>query len=264
MKRLNSRIDRLEQQAGTPGGLSMPDKIMLVECFGRVHAVFVPWRWQIHKQVPMAEIIRRQRGYLKKTSGVSARADGQSQWKSASETRQSLVAAGMLEAIGANGETTSVILTRLGLATATRLIGDRLASHADAEIGLAILKAKIYLHGSPVRESVLFNHSCFGDPGDWEHLEELMVPLLVAGVVRTNSDTCGRILYAVTGSDIPEALAVDIPAEEEIFDPVYMQAFNAERAFLTTAEPQDPMECYIPVGASDAWPKTEEPTDEKI
>ncbi len=263
MKRLNSRIDRLEQQAGTIGGLSMPAKVLLVECFGRLHSLFVAWRWQIRKQVPMCEIIRRQRGYLKKTSGVSARANGQGEWKSASETRQALVAAGMLEAIGANGETTSVILTRLGLATAARLIGDRLASHADAEIGLAILKAKISLHGSPVRESVLFNHPCFGDPGTWEHLEELMVPLLVAGVVRTNSDTCGRILYALTGSDMPEAVAVDIPAEEEIFDPVYMQAFNAERAFLTTVEPQDPMECYIPVGASDAWPKTKDATHEK-
>ena len=263
MKRLNSRIDQLERQAGNIGGLSMPEKIMLVECFGRLHAMFVPWRWQIRKQVPMAEIIRRQRGYLKKISGVSARADGQSQWKSASETRQSLVAAGMLEAIGANGETTSVILTSLGLATATRLIGDRLASHADAEIGLAILKAKISLHGSPVRESVLFNHPCFGDPGTWEHYEELMLPLLVAGVVRTNSDTCGRILYAVTGVEIPEAVAVDIPAEEETFDPIYLAAYNAERAFLTTVEPQDPMEVYIPVGASDAWPKTEDATHEK-
>lgn len=263
MKRLSTKLDQLERQAGNIGGLSMPEKIMLTECFGRLHAMFVPWRWQIRKQVPMAEIIRRQRGYLKKTSGVSARADGQSQWKSASETRQALVAAGMLEAIGSNGETTSVILTRLGLATATRLIGDRLASHADAEIGLAILKAKISLHGSPVRESVLFNHPCFGDPGTWEHYEELMLPLLVAGVVRTNSDTCGRILYALTGSDMPEAVAVDIPAEEEIFDPVYMQAFNAERAFLSLVEPQDPMECYIPVGACDAWPKTEDVADEK-
>jgi hypothetical protein len=264
MKRLNSRLDQLERQAGTPGGLSMPEKIMLVECFGRLHALLVPWRWQIHKTVPMCEIKLRQRQYLKKTSGVSARADGQSQWKLASETRQSLVAAGMLEAIGANGETTSVILTALGLATATRLIGSRLASRDDAEVSLAILKAKIDAHGSPVRESVLFGVPCFGDPGTWEHFEELMVPLLVAGVVRTNSDTCGRILYALTGLEMPEPVAVDIPAEEELFDAIYMQAFNAERAFLTTVEPQDPMECYIPVGACDAWPKTEDVTDEKI
>jgi len=263
MKRLNSKLEQLERQAGTPGGLSMPAKVLLVECFGRLHALLVPWRWQIPKQVPMCEIIRRQRGYLKKTSGVSARANGQGEWKSASETRQALVAAGMLEAIGANGETTGLILTPLGLATATRLIGSRLASRDDAEVSLAILKAKIDPHGSPIRESVLFNHPCVGDPGDWEHFEELMVPLVVAGVVRTNSDTQGRILYALTGSELPEAIAVDIPAEEETFDPVYMQAFNAERAFLTTVEPQDPMECFIPVGACDAWPKTEDVTDEK-
>lgn len=262
MKRLNSRIDRLERQAGTSGGLSMPEKIMLVECFGRLHALFVAWRWQIHKTVPMCEIKLRQRQYLKKTFGVSARADGQSQWKLASETRQSLVAAGMLEAIGANGETTSVILTELGLATAARLIGDRLASHADAEIGLAILKAKIDAHGSPVRESVLFNQPCVGDPGAWEHYEELMLPLLVAGVVRTDSDTEGRILYAVTGAEMPEAVAVDVePADE--FDAIYMQAFNAERAYLTTVEPSDPMECYVPVGASCCWPEVKEKPDEE-
>ncbi len=89
-----------------------------------------------------------------------------------------------------------------------------------------------------------------------------MLPLLVAGVVRTDSDTQGRILYAVTGAEMPEAVAVNVePADE--FDAIYMQAYNAERAYLTTVEPQDPMEVYIPVGASDAWPKTEDVTDEK-
>lgn len=264
MKRLNSRIDRLEQQTGTSGELSMPAKVMLVEIFGRVHALFMPWRYQIRRPVPMPEIKTRQRQYLKKTSGVSARADGRGQWKSASELRQSLVAAGMIEAIGANGETTSVILTNLGLATAARLIGSRLATNQGAALAVVETAIKISWYGSPIRESVLFGVSCVGDPGDWERYEEQMLPALVAGVARTDSDTEGRILYALTGLEMPEPPVVDIEPEEDIFDPVYMAAFNTERAYLTTVEPSDPMECYIPVGASDAWPKTEKTTDEEI
>ena len=100
-KRLNTKLDELEQQTRPDGTLSVPEKTMLVQCLGRRDSWFWPWRVTASVRPPIPEIRARQREYLAGSSGVSARSDGRSQWKSAHETRQGLVAAGMLQAVGA-------------------------------------------------------------------------------------------------------------------------------------------------------------------
>lgn len=262
MKRLNSRINELEQQTRPDGTLTGPEKTMLVSVLARRDALFWPWRVTASVRPPIPEIRARQREYLAGSSGVSARADGRSQWKSSHETRQGLVAAGMLQAVGANGETVSVGLTPLGDATAQALVGDRLATRRDAFVGLAFMRAFSDPIGTPVRESVLFRIPCTGSPSDWEERVERMLPLLTSGVVRADSDTIGRVLFTLTGSELPEAIVVNVQAEE-VFDSVYIQAFDGERNALENTEPRDPSEIYIPMSASLYWPKHGENPDEK-
>lgn len=263
MKHLNTRLDALETQAGADGELSGLSKTLLVGILGRRDALFWPWRFSPHSCPPFPEIRQRQREYLAGTSGVSARADGRSQWKSAHEIRQRLAAAGMLRAVGANGETVSVILTSRGEAVARALVGDRLFTVERARAWRVMLQILTEAHGAPIRESVLFGHPCTGSPTDWESHVEPMLPLLAAGLVVADSDTVGRALFTlVDGVELPEAVAVDVQPEDG-FDEIYLVAFNNERAVLAAAEPRDPSEIYLPIGASSHWPAPGVTTDEK-
>lgn len=255
-RKLSTRLDAIEQAAAT-SALTDPAKILLIQILARRDALFWPWRWSISKQPPIPELRRRQQEYLAGIAGVSARADGRSQWKTVHELRQRLVAAGMLRTVGANGETVSVILTATGESTARCLVGDRLAGHADAAVALAVLKAMVEKHGSPVRESVLFNLPCIGNPEDWNDRTELFLPLLTTGIAEAHSDTQGRILFTVVdGAELPEPVAVDIAPEADL-DAVYLTAFHSERGHLATVEPRDPSEIFVPKSASLYWPQEE-------
>lgn len=262
MKRLFSKLDDIEHHAGTASGLSLAEKSLLVGVLARRDALFWPWRWTIDSQPPMPEIRRRQAEYLGGTAGIAAKADGRHDWKDAHQRRLMLVSAGLLTATRSSGQVTSVFLTPAGEATARALVGDRLARRADAEMALEIMQAVVDTHGQPVRESVLFCLDCTGDPAEWAHRTELMLPLLTAGCVVADSDTCGRVLYSLTGTGLPEAPPVDIDPSSEL-DELYIQSFNNERAYLATVEPRDPAECYVPVSASLYWPPTEISRDEK-
>jgi hypothetical protein len=247
MKRLKSRIDALESAAPQTDQLSASAKKMLVEVLARRDALFWPWRWNLQIQPPICELRIRQREYLSGAVGVQAKAAGARDWKVASATRAELMDAAMLVGIGGAGQVSSVILTATGEATARALIGDRLS---DGQLGALMM----LLHdGGPVREQFLLNHPCVGDPSDWDHLAEPLLPLLVQGVVSATSDTCGRLIYCLTDVEPIDAVQVGV-AEESWADDLYIRTYRNERSHLAAIEPRDPAECFIPIGACDCWP----------
>ena len=263
MKRLNTKLDELERQTRADGALSVPEKTLLVSVLARRDAWFWPWRWTMQTQPPFPEIRQRQREYLAGVVGISAKADGRHDWKNAHELRQSLIAAGMLTAIHSGGQVTTVFLTPAGEATARALVGDRLFTVERAKIQLLFLQVMAETPGRPVRESVLFGLPCVGNPVEWHHMIEPMLPLLTAGLVKADSDTTGRILFSIVeGTAIPDPVTVDV-AEEEWADSHYVKAWDNERNVLENAEPRDPSEIYVPIGASDCWPKPGETPDEE-
>ena len=264
MKRLKSRIDALEQQTSGGGGVSMPAKKMLVEILGMVHAMFWPWRLTKSIQPPMTEIRLRQREYLSGAAGVRAKGSGGSaDWKSAHELRRELIAAGMITAVNNAGQTTSVFPTQKGEAIAWGLVGDRLADGRQSMLAFLLLEMLTDERGTPIRESVLLGVPSHGNPEDWADELEVMLPLLTSGCVRATPDTVGRVLFSFTKGDRPpEPVAVDIEPEPWA-ENTYIAAFNSERHTLANVDPRDPSECFIPIGASDCWPKTERTIDEK-
>ena len=264
MKRLNTRLDEHERQAGTgDSALSVPEKTLLVSILGRRDALFWPWRWNSKTQPPIPEIRQRQREYLAGVVGISAKADGRHDWKNASERRQSLIASGHLAATQSSGQVSSLFLTPAGEATGRALVGDRLFTVHRARAWRLMLQILTETHGPHIRESVLFGLACTGNPAAWEAHIEPMLSLMTAGIVSADSDTCGRALFTmVEGATIPETIAVDV-AEEEQFDSVYVAAFNAERNVLENAEPRDPSEIYVPKSASLYWPESKGVPDEE-
>jgi len=266
MKRLKSRIDALEQQTSGGGGVSMPAKKMLVEILARRDALFWPWRVTRNVQPPICELRIRQREYLSGTTGIAAKGSGnQSDWKTAHELRRQLIAAGMLTSTSSGGQITSLFLTRTGEAIASRLVGDRLADGRQSMLAFLLLETLTDDRGTPIRESVLLGVPSHGNPEDWADELEVMLPLLTSGCVRSTPDTVGRVLFSFTKGDRPPepvAVAVDVAAEPWA-DDVYIAAFNSERHMLENVDPRDPSECFIPIGASDCWPKTERTIDEK-
>ncbi len=258
MKRLNTKLDEIERQAGTGDGvLSVAEKTLLISILGRRDALFWPWRWTSKTQPPIPEIRQRQREYLTGVVGISAKADGRHDWKNAHELRQSLIAAGMLTAMASGGQVTTLFLTPTGEATGRSLVGDRLFTVNRAMAWRLMLQILTEIHGPYIRESVLFGLACTGNPADWEAHIEPMLSLMTAGIVSADSDTCGRILFRIVeGATVPDSIDGAVP-EEEQFDAIYVKAFNAERNVLENAEPRDPSEIYVPIGASSHWPKQE-------
>jgi hypothetical protein len=256
MKRLKSRLAALEAQQAASTAATRSEASLLVGILARRDALFWPWRWTIGSQVPTAEIRQRQREYLSGVAGIAAKADGRGDWKNAHELRQSLIGRGWITATHSGGQVTSVFLTAEGEATARALVGDRLHTVETAMpvfIYLKILSERTSCRA--VRESVLFNRDCVGNPNDWDHLTEHLLPFLTAGLVEATSDTQGRAAYTpVDGSPVVESIAVAVDADPT-FDDAYATAFNAERAALSTVEPRDPSAITIPLPATGwGWP----------
>lgn len=260
-KRLNTKLDALEQQNRLDGTLTPAEKQMLVSILARRDALWWPWRWTVAAQPPFTEIRQRQREYLAGTVGIAAKADGRSNWKDSHELRNSLIAAGLLTATHSSGQVQSVFLTPLGESTARALVGDRLRTAIESRF-MFLLLGVLSEDGKPVRESVLFGIPCTGSPSDWEDRVEQVQPLLTSGCVRADSDTCGRVLFTLTGAELPEAIVVTVQ-EEDGFDELYIQSFDSERNTLANAEPRDTSEIYVPISASLHWPKAGETIDEK-
>ena len=96
-------------------------------------------------------------------------------------------------------------------------------------------------------ESVLFGENLLGSPSDWDHKTEIVLPLLTAGLVTSNSDSYGRIGYRKTTRELPnDAPSVSVECDPEM-DSVYIKSFNSERAALMACEPLDCSEVWIPL-----------------
>ncbi|HBJ33274.1 MAG TPA: hypothetical protein DDZ51_00635 [Planctomycetaceae bacterium] len=268
MKRLKSRIDALERGRSS-GELTRAEQMLLVSILGRRDSLFWPWRWQIGRQPPMAEIMARQRDYLAGVVGITVKADGRGDWKNAHEMRQRLIASGMIAARHSGGQVQSVFPSPLGEATARALVGSRLRTFREAfrMLAMLILRSK-QTECTTVCESVLFDIACVGCPSDWDHMTENMLPLLTAGLVECHSDTQGRACYSHKVGSVPDPEAVELQVSPDPdFDDHYIAAFDDARASLEACEPRDPHEVYIPLPATGwGWssPANEEVSNEEI
>jgi hypothetical protein len=252
-KKLSTRLSELEQTAETGVELSDSEKKMLVNILARRDAMFWPWRWSLGHQPPIVEIRCRQRDYLAGQVGIAAKADGKLQWKDAHYIRQRLVAAKMVFATHSSGQVQSLFLTPLGEETARRLVGDRLHTLSSPEVKrlyAAILLHRL-VHNAPIREHELFGCVGVGDPSQWDAETEVALPLLTAGIVRAETDTICRIVYAIVDDvELKDAPTVDHITAEERWEDVYLRAFDDERNVLRSAEPRDADEIFIPHSAT--------------
>ena len=246
MRRMKNRIFDLGIQAhGMSDALSPRARRMLVELLGKRDAMFWPWRCSTEQRhlEPMPAIHERQRGYLERSIGSPVKADGRGSWKVAAATRLELIGSRMVDAISSGGQVSSMVLTGLGEAIARSLVGPRLRAFKDVEILWARLQ-RLAAERSPISESRLFGQDLFGDPADWDHWFESVLPMLSSGVARATSDTQGRIYFALTGSPPPERIDVEIDSIPDA-DGWYLQAFEQERIFLDSLESGS--EIFIPL-----------------
>lgn len=251
-KRLHARLNSLESTNSIDCDLTGPDKKLLVGILAKRDALLWPWRWQQRLSDKMPEIVRRQKEYLSGTQGILSKAEGTS-WKTISDRRQRLIAAGLLSAAVSGGQVTSVFLTPKGESLARGLVY-WLATFSEST---TVLQRLLELSGGkankPIRESILWDHPCIGSPVDWHHKTEMALPLLTAGVVRATSDTYGRIAYSiVAGAIIPEPeVPIDLNQQhEEAFSDLYLAAFNTERASLESCVVRNGLEIHIPLPGS--------------
>lgn len=247
-KRLNSKLDSIEQQTGTDGSLTPAAKKLLVQLLARRDSLFWPWRTTLTYRPPLCEIRTRQRKYREGVAGLAAKASGAGDWKTAHELRNSLIAAGMTTAVRSGGQITSQFLTAKGEATGRALVGDYLATYHDegSEV-LARLKELVEATGcSAVPETLLWGRPCHGDPSNWNWLTERILPCLTSGAVRSEPDTVGRIVF-IPVDDVPEPekIVVDVQADETFLQ-VYLKAWADERSVLERCEPRDPDEIFVP------------------
>jgi hypothetical protein len=234
--RLKTRLDALERSGGV---VDISDHRLLVSLLGKRDARFWPSR---HSGQSRLGILQRCREYLAGTRGISARADGRGDWKNAFEARNRLIAAGYVVPVRGGGEITSLILTRLGETVARKLVGSRLFSLLDGVIACVQISTDSW-----TSESVLFGENLLGCPSDWESKTEILLPLLVSGLVTSNSDSYGRCGYRRTNRELQnDEPSVDVECDP-LMDDVYLDAFDSERASLMACEPLDSSEVWIPL-----------------
>lgn len=197
---------------------------------------------------------QRQRGYLSRTEGVRAKADGQAKWKESHHTRRHLIEMGLVRAVHSGGQVTSLFLTEQGDATARAIVGRRLRSPDDATKALAVLLTmkrdsdKQFGGEFWASESTILGEPLSGDPSEWDRMTELFLPLLVRGLVTASSDLHGRVFYSPRGTNLPEEIEVDQSADPAA-DDAYVDAYQSERATLKASEYEgSEIEVPIPMG----------------
>ena len=233
---MKSRLDALERSAGV---VDISDNRLLVTLLAKRDARFWPSR---HSGQSRLGILQRCREYLAGVRGISSKADGKSDWKNAFEARNRLIQAGYVDAVRGNGEVTSLIVSPLGEMVARRLVGSRLFSLHDSIIAYVQISTDSW-----TSESVLFGENLLGCPSSWDHLTEIVFPLITAGLITSNSDSYGRVGYRKTQRELPnDAPSIAVECDPEI-DSVYIRAFNSERAALMACEPLDASEVWIPL-----------------
>lgn len=234
--RMKSRLDALERSTGV---VDISDNRLLVTLLGKRDARFWPSR---HSGQSRLGILQRQREYLAGTRGISSKADGKTDWKNAHEARNRLIQSGFVDAVRGNGEVTSLIVTQLGETVARKLVGSRLFSLHDSIIAYVQISKDSW-----TSESVLFQENLIGSPADWDNRTELVLPLLVSGLVTSNSDSYGRVGYRKTQRELPnDSPSVAVECDPEM-DSIYIKSFNSERAALMACEPIDASEVWIPL-----------------
>lgn len=224
-RRLGTIEQAIEQDEHQSCGVAYQ---LLVQLLARRDALFWPWRTHGGHRAVIKE---RQRDYLAGRVGLSAKADGQSNWKEMQEARRTLLEQQQATANFSGGQVTSLFLTPQGEADARALVGSRLCTVADAKQlidRLRTVEGDTPLGANWVSEGLLFEVELDGDPEQWQALTEYVLPLLAAGIVEANSDVQGRVFYKLAPeADIPETPTSKLAAADE-FDAVYLAAFDAE------------------------------------
>jgi hypothetical protein len=247
-KRLSSKLDALERQAGTDGELSPAGKTLLVEILARRDALAWPWRFTLTYQPPHCELRTLWKEYQSGVVGIAAKSSGRTNWKTAHELRQSLIASGHLTAVHGGGQITSMFLTATGEAVARGCVGDYLANFHDEGVeALDRLRRLVVLtECSAVAETVLWGRRCVGDPSEWNYLTDRILPCITAGAVRVEPDTVGRIVFIpIDGVPEPEKIDVNVEPDPQFLQ-VYLKSWSDERSVLERCEPRDPSECFVP------------------
>jgi hypothetical protein len=246
VSRLHNRLSRIESQK--PTSMTADAQKLLVSLLGRRDALFYPWRCiGSHR----GSIARMTREYFAGKLGMTARSQGESNWKTGHHNRNELVAAGQCTATVSGGQVTGLLLTPKGESDARALVGDRLSNGEFNAVLVALMLERSdrdYGDRKWCSEYALFelpNHGA-GDPASWQHLTEWVLPLLVAGAVVANCDAWGRVYYSVCdNAEIPAPLTSELAATDE-FDSVYVKSFNSERVELGKLDDADG-EILIPI-----------------
>lgn len=244
---IKQRLDSLERRSATGSDLSSRSRGGLLRLLGKLDALFYPWRVSARDQQHLrsqAEIVRRQIAYRSGLEGLTLKASGASDWRDAQQVRQELVAAGLATAILASGQIAGMFLTPIGESMARRLAG--LKTIADCAWVLSRIR-RLQTAQRPVHERRLWGEDCTGDPSDWSHYEEGVLPLLSAGIVGSTSSTIGEVFYTATDID-PDPVVVEVDPDPDAFD-VYVAAFNRERASLAECE-NETRDLWIPLPAN--------------
>lgn len=267
MSRLSTRLDRIEKATTTE--VSDESNEMLVSLLARRDALFWPWRNINFNRGAIAEL---QRDYLAGRRGIAVKADGKEDWKAAHYTRNELIRRGLVTPQRSSGQVTTLFLTESGEAAARVMVG--LPSVQVAMLVLLVQAVGFDFGRHWVSESSLFQQRLVGNPADWQHLEEWMLPLLTCGAVVANNDVPGRVYYAIENLDLlplrakQEIVEGNVP-DLQVAAPTtelhsrYIKDFDAERATLERKERSD--EILIPVSASlDPWQPEPEHTEATV
>lgn len=248
MRRIKNRVFDLEAATTATGAASAAGQRMLIEIIGRRDALFWPWRYVATDcDFTHGSLIReRQNAFLERREGISVKADGQRDWKSASATRLELAGAKLVEPIFSSGQVQSLLLTDLGEALGRALVGPRLKNLDQAALVFSRLLQCEATGQKLVGEGRLFGKSLVGNPNDWEAWFEPVLPLLTSGAVVANSDTQGRVVLSSKTSTLPKAVKFDVEPLED-GDALYLAAFENERA--TLAKLSGGCDIYIPMPA---------------
>jgi hypothetical protein len=247
-KRLKSRIDRLETASAT-GVLSNVAVEMLASVYGRLHALFLPSRSHPHS---WGEVKRLRREYIAGTTGISARSPGAKDWTVGHDARRELVAAKLAVAVRAGVETTGLILTPQGRATALAMVLPVIPAVPVAEAfteALASLPADRVRGGeSWVSESALFAIDCTGDTSRWQCFTDIMIEPCVSGSVDSLCDIQGRAFYRFVKPFGPLPITEGIDVDDRAVD-AYVSAFTGELPRLRKLESTDG-EIVIPLSVT--------------
>lgn len=193
-KRLKTRLDALERRSQAQLTTAASD--MLVGCYGRVHAWFMPARI---KPETWPSIRRLRADYITSRRGVPARSTGADDWKASHDARLQLIASGLAVDVRGEAETTGLVLTTLGRSTAYALVASVIPTIPLGVHFASVLKtAKAdRIRGAErwVSESTLFGIDATGDTSKWDHFTDAMLEPCVSGAVVCLCDLRGVAYY---------------------------------------------------------------------